>query len=177
MSGSAHDDCLDTTTGSGSFGTADTWTGDGGATSSPTGLCSGFVAPTLSLPSSATATVGSSFSLTVSASGYPTPTFGAPRGLPPGLAVASDGNGDLTITGTPTPAAAGTHRVSLRATNTARLAASVVSGSFVIQVDVAPLITSGPLVRAQPGRSLSFVIRARGVPGRRSASRGRCPRE
>ncbi|MGA2521576.1 MAG: putative Ig domain-containing protein [Acidimicrobiales bacterium] len=164
VSGSADHDCDDTTSGSGSSSTADTWTGNGGATSDPAGLCSGFVAPSLSLPASASATVGSSFSLTVSASGYPTPTFRAPRGLPPGLSVTSDDNGHLTITGTPTPAAAGTHRVSLRATNVARSEASGASGSFVIQVDAAPVITSGPLVRAQPGRPLSFEIRARGVP-------------
>ena len=164
VSGSATDDCLDATTGSLSFATDDLWSENGGATSSPTGLCSGFVAPTLNLPATATATVGNSFLYTVVASGYPVPTFHSVRGLPPGLTAVANGNGTETISGTPTVRAAGIHRVTVRAANSARAESDQVGGSLTIQVVEAPTISSQPSTRAEPGHSFSFTVKAKGFP-------------
>jgi len=164
VSGSATDDCLDATSGTVSFATADLWSDNGGIRSSPTGLCSGFVAPTLNLPATVTATVGSLFLYTVTASGYPVPTFHSVRGLPPGITAVADGNGTETLSGIPAARAAGIHRVTVRATNSARSEADQVGGALTIQVVAPPTIRSAALAHAEPGRSFSFAVKAQGFP-------------
>jgi parallel beta-helix repeat protein len=164
VSGSTTDDCLDATTGSGTAGTADTWTADGGTTSSPAGLCSSFVAPSLSVPSTATATVGTPFNLTVTAAGYPVPSVDKLGSVPRGLKFVKHSDGTATISGTPSVHAAGLHVVTIRAANSADSTANVTSASMTIAVDEAPAVISRTEVRAVPGKTLTFTVRSRGYP-------------
>jgi len=164
VSGSTVDDCLDGTSGSATANTANTWIGDGGSTSSPLGLCSSFVAPTLTMPSSVTATVGTFLTLTVTASGYPIPSLTKLGGVPHGLSFVDNHDGTATIAGTPVARAAGVHAIRIRAKNVARTTTNVVAGTLTIQVDEALKITSRALKRAVPGKPLSFVVKTTGFP-------------
>ncbi|WP_345637848.1 hypothetical protein [Rugosimonospora acidiphila] len=68
--GSVSTDCRDETTGGGTAGTANTWTGDIGVTSFPAGLCAGPPAPSITGVISATSVlVGGSLHQTVTVTG------------------------------------------------------------------------------------------------------------
>ncbi len=73
-------------------------------------------APAITASSSAKAHHGAGFSFTVKTNGYPQPTF-SHTGLPAGLKWASTGNGTATISGRPTAAAIGAHKVTITAMN------------------------------------------------------------
>lgn len=72
-------------------------------------------APAITSAASTTATVGTAFSFTVRASGYPSPTFSRTGTLPAGVSFASNGNGTATFSGTPTKA--GTYTETIAASN------------------------------------------------------------
>jgi hypothetical protein len=94
---------------------------------------SGFSAPSISAASSASATVGQSFSFTASASGQPTPSVTVSGALPSGLSFTAGSNGTATISGT--PSAAGSFTVDLDASNGVGPA---VSAPLTITVSSAP---------------------------------------
>ena len=78
-------DCVDTTTGAGTAGTANTWTGDTGRTSDPAGLCTA-VKPTITSGNPPNGKVGKHYRFTVTATGSPKIAFAVSAGsLPPGL--------------------------------------------------------------------------------------------
>ena len=163
-SASALDDCLDATTGSGTAGTANKWAGDGGATSSPAGLCHAFTAPSLSMPGAANALVGSPFDMTVTAGGYPTPAITRTGTVPRGLTFVDNGDGTATISGTPQASAAGPHLIRIHATNLARITNNTASETLTLLVDEAPAFTTRSTHQAVPGTRFSFVMKARGYP-------------
>ena len=145
------------------IGDAWTWTSQitatnsvGSATQSLT-IVAG-LSPTFSSATSATATVGTSFSFTVSTTGYPSATISA-TGLPAGLSLTSNGNGTATISGTPT-AAAGPVQVSLTATNALGNATQILT----ITVDGTPAFTSATSASFTMGTTSSFTITAAGYP-------------
>jgi hypothetical protein len=74
-------------------------------------------APAFTSPSSAGFTVGVKGTFTVTASGFPTPSFTLTGTLPAGLAFADKGNGTATISGTPVAGTAGSYTVTVNVTN------------------------------------------------------------
>jgi hypothetical protein len=69
-------------------------------------------APAITSPASATATVGTAFSLTVTTTGYPNPTLSRTGTLPAGLTFTANSNGTATISGTPTKAGSYTETIT-----------------------------------------------------------------
>ncbi len=74
-------------------------------------------APVFTSANSASFQVGVNGTFTVSASGFPTPSFTLTGTLPAGLTFADKGNGTATISGTPAAGAAGTYTVTVNVTN------------------------------------------------------------
>jgi hypothetical protein len=74
-------------------------------------------APAFTSASSASFKVGVNSTFTVTASGYPTPSFTMTGTLPAGLVFADKGNGTATISGTPAAGVAGSYTVTLDVTN------------------------------------------------------------
>jgi hypothetical protein len=163
-SGSAVDDCLDATTGSGTAGTANGWVGDGGGTSSPAGLCHAFTAPSLSVPGASNALVGSPFSVTLTAGGYPVPAITRTGTVPKGLSFVDNGNGTATISGVPQASGAGPHLIRIHATNLARITNNTASATLTLLVNETPAFTTRATRQAVPGTRFSFVMKARGYP-------------
>jgi kumamolisin len=108
-------------------------------------------------PPTSTATVGTAYSFTYTASGSPAPTFSVPPGsLPTGLSLSSAG----VISGTPT--ADGVFTGTVTAGNGVSPAATQ---NFSITVNQAPAITNGPPPStATVGSSYSFTFTASGYP-------------
>ncbi len=114
-------------------------------------------APSFSSANSATATLGSAFSFTVKAGGYPAPSWGE-SGLPPGVSFTDNGNGTATLSGTPTTP--GTYAMPLMATN----AYGSAQQTLTVTVQQAPAITSGKTVNLTVGAPGSFSVRTTGSP-------------
>jgi len=71
--------------------------------------------PTVTTPSSATATVGAPFSFMVQTTGTPTPALAESGALPPGLTWKDNGDGTATLAGAPTTA--GSYALNITASN------------------------------------------------------------
>jgi hypothetical protein len=69
--------------------------------------------PAITSAATATATVGKSLSFSVTASGYPAPSFTESGALPKGVTLSSTG----LLSGTPAAGTKGTYKVALAATN------------------------------------------------------------
>ena len=163
VSGSTTDDCVDTSTGGHTAGTADTWTGNGGATSAPSGLCATFTVPAFTSPRTITANVASSLSAAVTTTGYPAPALSA-IGLPPGLSFTDNGNGTGTITGTASALSAGVHQLRIRAANSFRFTYNVVSQNLLLELDRSPGFVTPSSRRIRAGVGVRFLVRAAGYP-------------
>jgi|GEM_PF-495681 len=107
-------------------------------------------------PPPTTGTIGTAYSFTYTASGYPAPTFTVSAGaLPTGLTLSSAG----VISGTPT--ATGTFTGTVKATNTA----GNVTQNFSITVNQLPAFTNGPPpTTGAIGTAYSFTYTASGSP-------------
>jgi hypothetical protein len=126
-------DCVDETTGSGTAGTANSWTGDTGRTSDPAGLCTA-IKPTITSGKPPNGTVGKTYHFTVTATGSPEISYAVSAGsLPPGLTL-----DPATIAGTPT--AAGTYAFTITATNEF----GSDSARYTVVITAAPTSTSAP---------------------------------
>ena len=113
--------------------------------------------PKFTSPDSATASLGSPFSFTVKAGGYPAPSWGE-SGLPPGVSFHDNADGTATLSGTPTMP--GTYPVPLMATN----AYGSVQQTLTITVQQAPAITSRKTVNFTVGAPESFSVQTTGSP-------------
>jgi hypothetical protein len=103
-------------------------------------------APAFTSAASASATVGSSFSFTVTTSAYPAPRFGWSN-VPAGLTFTGNGNGTATLAGT--PATTGTYGMALSAANSYGTARQ----TLTVTVAQAQAITSaGSVHREEHGR-------------------------
>lgn len=111
----------------------------------------------LTAPASATMTKGVAGSVSVSATGYPTPTFSA-SGLPAGLTLTDLGDGTATISGIPTNS--GDSTVSLTASN----ASGNASKSIALRVQDGPAISSSGAATWTRGSAGSFTITTTGYP-------------
>ena len=117
--------------------------------------------PTITSAASATATVGSSFSFTVKATGAPAPTMAESGALPQGLTWTDNGNGTATLAGTPGVNQGGVYELTFTATNTGGTATQ----SFTLTVDQAPAITSASSATAVHGMALTpFKFTSTGYP-------------
>ena len=166
-SGSGTNDCFDSTTGSGTAGTANTWTGNIGFTSSPAGLCPQPIAPAITSANHTTFTKGSAGSFTVTATGYPVPTIGESGTLPAGVTFNSATG---VLSGTPTQS--GSFSITLGATNGV---GSDATQSFTLTVNEAPSITSANATTFTTGQSNSFTVTATGNPAPTFSETGTLP--
>jgi hypothetical protein len=113
--------------------------------------------PSFTSSGSATATLGSAFSFTVKAGGYPAPSWGE-SGLPPGVSFTDNGDGTATLSGTPTTA--GTYAMPLMATN----AYGSAQQTLTVTVQQAPAITSGRTANFTVGTPENFSVQTTGSP-------------
>jgi hypothetical protein len=115
------------------------------------------VVPTMSVASTATATVGTVFSLAATATGVPAPAFTVSAGtLPSGLTLSSTG----TIRGTPAVGSGGVYPLTLKATN----AVGTATGPLTLTVNEAPAFTSAATATLSEGVSGSFTVTTTGYP-------------
>ena len=114
-------------------------------------------APAFTSADSASATVGSPLTMTVSTTGYPTPSIGA-SGLPTGFTLVDNGNGTATISGTPTASEIGTYTVDLTAVNVAGTATQDLS----LSVGQPPAITSAASTAFTVGAAGTFSVTTTG---------------
>jgi hypothetical protein len=126
-------------------------------------------APVITSANGAAFTVGTSGTFTVTASGFPTPTFLDSGMLPAGVTF-SDTTGVLS--GTPQSGSGGTYDLSFTPTN------SVATGtpqSFTLIVDQAPAITSTNGATFTVGMPGTFEVTTSGTPGPTLSETGALP--
>ncbi|MGB6831073.1 MAG: Ig domain-containing protein, partial [Terracidiphilus sp.] len=139
------------------------WTVSDGVTSSNTvtSTVDILLPPAITSASSTTFTVGSSGSFTVTASGYPSPTFSETGALPSGVTLVDNGNSTATLSGTPAAGAGGTYRFTITAGNGV---SSDATQSFTLTVNQAPAVTSASSTTFTAGTAGSFTVTANGYP-------------
>ena len=120
--------------------------------------------PTFTSASSDAVTAGKAFTFTVTTTGAPDTTYTTnvthSGTLPAGVSFDNLGNGEATISGTPTVASGGVYTVTLKATNSA----GTTTQTFTLTVDAAPTITTGTTATATDGSSFNFTVKATGAP-------------
>jgi hypothetical protein len=116
-------------------------------------------APAITSANSATFTVGTAGSFSLSATGFPAPTFGETGSLPAGLTFNSSTG---VLSGTPSAGAGGSYSVTLTASNGV---GQQVSQNFTITIDQAAAITSANGTAFSVGSAGSFNVTATGFPG------------
>jgi hypothetical protein len=148
--------CVTSYPTAGSYTVAATYSGDPAFGSSSATLTEVVdQAPAITSANAATATVGKSFSLQITASGSPAPTFTESGALPKGVTFSSG-----LLSGTPAAGTGGRYAITITATN----AAGSVQQSFTLTVDQAPVITSTAKTTVALGKSFSFQVTATGYP-------------
>ena len=125
-------------------------------------------APAFTSAATATGTVGSSFSFTAKAGGYPAPSWGFSN-LPPGVTFTDNKDGTATLSGTPT--AAGSYAVPLIATN----GYGSVQQTLTITIAQAPAITSGNSATFTAGTLGTFSVSTTGSPTAKITESGALP--
>jgi FG-GAP-like repeat/Putative Ig domain/RTX calcium-binding nonapeptide repeat (4 copies) len=130
--------------------------------------------PVFASVDTATFTVGSSGSFTVSASGFPaSPPLSVLSGaLPAGITFVDNGNGTGTLAGTPAAGTGGVYSITLTANNGV---GSVTDQSFTITVDQAPAITSLNLAQFIVGTANSVMVTSTGFPAATISESGQLP--
>jgi hypothetical protein len=112
--------------------------------------------PTITSSPSATMTVGTSARVTLTASGYPTPTFSETGALPAGITLSSAG----VLSGTPQAGSGGVYSIQITASNTV----GTNSQSYTITVNEAAAFTSANSTTFAVGQNGSFTVTATGYP-------------
>jgi len=124
--------------------------------------------PSISSGNSTTFTVGTLGSFTVTATGYPAPTFSETGALPSGVTLSTAG----VLSGTPAAGTGGAYNISITASNSAGTSAAQ---SFTLTVDQAPAITSGAGTTFVIGTAGSFTVTATGYPAPTFSETGALP--
>jgi hypothetical protein len=114
-------------------------------------------APAISSPASATFTVGTAGAFTVTATGFPAPTFSEAGALPPGLTLSSAG----VLSGTPAAGSGGTYAITITAQNGV---APNATQAFTLTVNQAPAITSAASTTFSVGAAGTFTVTGTGFP-------------
>ena len=118
-------------------------------------------APSIGSGASATFTVGSGGTFSVTATGYPTPALTEAGALPDGVTFVDNGDGTATLSGTPAAGAGGVYSIRVIASN--GVGTSVVQ-AFTLTVDEAPSITSASSTIFSVGSAGSFSVATTGYP-------------
>ena len=109
---------------------------------------------------------------TVTATGSPRPHLTEQGAMPEGLSFKDNGNGTATISGTPSPGARGSYRVTVFADNGAGApTVQALTMTFVVP----PSITVAPSMQVRPGSYNSFTVTATGSPVPRLSHLGTLP--
>ena len=117
-------------------------------------------APVITSGASATATVGSAFSFTAKATGYPAPAMTEAGALPQGLTWKDNGNGTAALAGRPVAGQGGVYNLTFTAAN----AGGTTSQSFTLTVNEAPAITSASSLTVTRGKAFTFTFTTNGYP-------------
>jgi hypothetical protein len=125
-------------------------------------------APAFSSAGTVTGSVGSAFSFTAKAGGFPAPSWGYDN-LPPGITLTDNKDGTAILSGTPTTA--GTYAVPLTATN----AYGSVQQTLTITIQQAPAITSGSSATLTTGTAGTFTVTTTGSPAAKITESGSLP--
>jgi Bacterial Ig-like domain (group 2)/Putative Ig domain/Beta-propeller repeat len=115
-------------------------------------------APVFTSPNSATFTVGTAGSFTVTATGFPTPTLSRTGALPSGVTFDAETG---VLSGTPAAGAGRIHNITFTARN--GVAPNAVQ-NFTLTVLQAPAITSAASATFTVGTARSFTVKATGFP-------------
>jgi large repetitive protein len=127
------------------------------------------VAPAITSPNATTFTVGTAGSFTVTASGYPSPTFTETGALPNGVAF-NDSTGVLN--GTPSTGTGGIYDLTVTATNGVSPDATQ---AFILTVDEGSTITSANSTTFSVGAPGTFTVTAGGFPAATFGETGALP--
>lgn len=114
-------------------------------------------APLITSLTSASFSVGSSGNFTVTATGYPNPTFSEAGALPAGVTFSASG----VLSGTPAAGSANTYNLTLTASNGVSPNATQ---SFTLTVGQPPQITTAASTTFTTGTAGSFQVQASGYP-------------
>jgi hypothetical protein len=113
--------------------------------------------PKITSAAKTTFTAGTSGTFTMTASGYPTPTFSETGALPSGVTMSAAG----VLSGTPAPGTGGGYSISVTASNAAGTSSAQ---TFTLTVDQAPAITSAAAATFTTGTPGWFTLTATGYP-------------
>ena len=114
-------------------------------------------APAITSAASTIFTVGSAGSFTVTASGYPAPTFTETGTLPSGVTLSTSG----LLSGTPAAGTSGSYPITITASNGANPNAPQ---NFTLTVNQPPAITSAASATFATGAAGSFTVTTEGYP-------------
>jgi hypothetical protein len=128
-------------------------------------------APVIKPVPTKTAAVGTPFSMTVTSSGYYTPSLTESGALPAGLGFTDNGDGTATIAGTPLAGSGGAYSITVSASNQL----GTTSLTFTLKVHEAPTITSPSSAAASVGVPFSFEVTATGFPSPHLSKIGKLP--
>jgi len=117
--------------------------------------------PVITSTGSATFVVGHAGSFTVSAAGFPAPSFSVTYGtLPSGVTFVDNENGSATLSGTAAAGPAGTYPFTITASN----AVSTTTQGFTLTLGQAPAFTSASSTTFGVGAERYFTVTATGTP-------------
>ena len=125
-------------------------------------------APAITSTNGATFTVGTAGTFSLTATGFPAPTFNEAGTLPNGLSFSPAG----VLSGTPLPGTGGTYTVTFTPVNSVGVG---LGQTFTIIVDEAPAISSADTATFTVGTSSTFFVTANGFPGSTFAEAGTLP--
>jgi hypothetical protein len=121
-------------------------------------------APAITSGDTATLTVGTAGTFTVTGTGSPTPAFTEAGALPSGVTFTDNGNGTATLAGTPATGTTGSYPITITAANGV---GSNATQAFTLTVDAAPLaptITNGNAATFTVGTAGTFAVTSTGSP-------------
>jgi large repetitive protein len=125
-------------------------------------------APAITSPAPPAAVVGTSYSFTFTATGFPAPTFSITGSLPSGLNLDSTTG---VLSGTPAAGTGGTYNLVVNAANSV----STATQSLVLTVNEAPAITSPPSAKFVVGTAGTFTVQTTGSPQPALTEKGALP--
>ena len=132
-------------------------------------------APAITSASSATFTVGTAGSFSVTSTGSPAATFTESGALPSGVTFTSNGNGTATLAGTPAAGTNGSYPITITAANGVSPNATQ---SFTLTVNpatAAPVITSAGSATFAAGTAGTFSVTSTGSPAATFTESGALP--
>ncbi|HEY1671494.1 MAG TPA: putative Ig domain-containing protein [Streptosporangiaceae bacterium] len=168
-----------TAVAAGTYSVTITATNGGGSTSQTIALTvnpagTRVAVPTFTSAATATASSGTRFTFTITTAGSPTTTttnITRSGTLPAGISFTNQGNGQATLTGTPTAASGGTYPLTFTAKNSA----GTTTQSFVLIVSAKPTITTANSAKATDGSAFNFTVKTTGAPAPTLAESGALP--